>query len=122
MTEQDILHAKSIVEQYLRSNGLQGIYAQGPQNSWGIYVNWTNRTLTIHGPTSQQWQNSVANPGQVQNTYSRTNNGFWIGPFPSFPNAYTFAELLRRVVYLSTHEEMVLSSSTGIQQLPFRIF
>ena len=123
MTEQDILRSKHIVENYLGNNGLQGnIYAQNPQNSWGLYVNWTNRVITIHGPTSNQWQAARTNPGPVSNTYSRTNNGLWIGPFPSFAMAYTFGALLRCVTYLDVHEEMTLASSHGVVHIPYKIF
>jgi len=124
MNRDDVLKAKDIVELFLQKNGIKNIYTQpSSQNTYGVYIDWTVKNITIHGPNSTYWQNALQHPSNIgPNIFKDTKNGLWIGPFPSFINAFTFSELLRKTLYLNTHEEVLLSSSSGITNTPFRIF
>lgn len=122
MTQRDVLSAKQTVENFLRANGVTSIYSTSTSGSWGLYVNWTNKVISLHGPSSSDWRNAVNTSGTVANTFAVTSNGMWIGPFSTFDMAYTFSELLRRALYLSVHEETVLTSSRGISPQPIKLF
>jgi len=152
MRETDILSAKQLVETFLKNNGTDYIYAELkledqdpiPENTqtsnpfspssnnsygnlktfrtWGIYVNWSVKTLTLHGPDSNDWKKAIKNPTSIPNIFHSKNTGFWIGPFPSFEMAYTFSELMKKALYLKTHEETLISSSRGIINQPIKLF
>ena len=148
MTARDIIRAKQVVEDFLRYNGMENIYlsiedspslsnvepdvtfdSSNPFYSWGIYVNWSVKDISIHGPSSADWRNALTKKPQKRNIFSSVNNtfnpspnGVWIGPFRSITDAYTFADLLRRVLYLQTHEDSKIFASRGITHLPERIF
>ena len=122
MTQQDVIQAKQYVEAYLSSNGIQNIYSSSNQ-SYGIYVNWTNKSITLHGPTSYDWISVQNYPhSQIGNIYKVTKNGLWIGPFDNILFAYGYAELLKKYLYLICHEETSLSSSNGINNNPTKPF
>ena len=129
MTNRDVLNAKRVVEEFLRNNGVINIYSQTTSNSYGIYVNWSVKDITINGPSSTRWKNALTGSHikgsifvQEPNTFSSTDNGVWVGPFGSFPEAYTFADLLRRILYIQTHEDTKVAASTGINHIPMRLF
>ena len=119
--EEHVLKAKEIVESFLRNNGVANIYTTTNQNTYGIYINWTSKSITIHGPNSNAWLNAMKNPNQ-NNIFNKTDNGLWIGPFSSFTVAFTFAELLKRVLYINTMKGVALASGNGIKHNPMKIF
>ena len=121
MRMRHVLRAKRIVDSFLGNNGVAGIYTTTNQNTYGIYINWTCKSITIHGPNSNAWLNAMNNPNQ-NNIFNMTDNGLWIGPFSSFTVAFTFAELLKRVLYINTREEVALASGNGIKHNPMKIF
>lgn len=123
MTQQDILSAKQVIENFLRNNGVLSIYSDSTNsNDWGLYVNWTNKSISLHGPSSSDWRRAVNSSETTANIFSVTSNGMWIGPFLGFEIAYAFAELLRRALYLNTHEEVLITSSRGISSQPIKLF
>jgi hypothetical protein len=122
MTQNDVVAAKQTVETFLRNNGAQNIYSSSTANSWAIYVNWTNKFISLHGPQSPDWSRAQGNKSTFFHVFQPSSNGFWIGPFSSFEIAYSFAELLRRALYLHTHEETSITSSRGVNFQPMRLF
>ncbi len=91
------------VKDFLNNNVETSIYAKSTNNSWGIYINWTNKSITIHGPNSQEC-NQTSQSNNILNMFNETSNGVWLGPFDSFCKAYTFASLLKQVLYLKTQK------------------
>jgi len=134
----DILNAKAVVDNILEMNGLtldstmSGIYSSSPETGYGIYVNPTVKSISIHSPLSKRWTLSakVKHPlvvppdphvfapssSKSQKTLQRTGD-LWIGGFKDFACAYTYADLLRRAIYKQTGNEVVISGGkkTGIR-------
>jgi len=123
-----VISAKKDVEKYLNENGMKNIYAKDIDPSYGIYVNWSVKDISIHAPSSNDWQRARNQEHRNElfydkkNTFNSTQNGVWIGGFKSFTDAYTFADLLRRYLYILTHEDSKIFASKGIVDIPTKIF
>ena len=130
MGPSDVIRAKRDIEEYLRENGVSSLYVETKDiiNSYGIYVNWSVKDISIHGPSSNDWRRAIESEHNnhdfinINNTFNSTSNGVWIGGFKSFTDAYTFADLLRRRLYLLTHEDSKIFGSKGIKNIPERLF
>ena len=120
----DILKAKKTAEDFLTMNGMD-IYVDDTSKGWGVYVNGVTKNIGIHSPSSSRWK-STSSSGNIltDNVFTSPNKkpnsmtvDIWIGGFKDIATAYTFADIMRRVIYLDTGNEFVMSAGrrTGIK-------
>lgn len=122
MRLQDILIAKQSTEQFLNANGMQGyIYSNQPPNSFGIYINITTKSISIHSYNSSRYRKSLSKQSGYQNIYNLTDNGLWIASFKTITDVYAYANILSKFLYLQVHEETLVFMADGINFVPYQI-
>ncbi|RUM29695.1 MAG: hypothetical protein DSY42_05995 [Aquifex sp.] len=113
MREEDVMNAKSYVENLAAQNGLPNLYVNG---GFGVYINLINRTISVHGPRSADWQKARSNPTNIPHVFNKTSNGFWVGGFRNLFEATAFAKFLKDYIYRTTGETMHISAGKDVFQ------
>ncbi len=117
MQRKDFVQGLKEVFTFLETNGVQITFESG---DFFLYLNWTNKLVTIHNAQSSQraprGQSSAETPDYLLNP---TDNGAWVGPFDSFSKAYTIAALLKKALLFHAHEEVSLGA-VGLVDIPYK--
>ena len=126
MVKNDLRKAVKVVEEFLKANGMNTVYSNDKQQGWAVYISLINKSITVHGPTSGFLHTTITKtdrkPDEVnENIFDATSNGAWIGLFRTITDAYAFAELLRRALYLDTAEDSCVALGKGINMTPRRL-
>ena len=120
---QEVINALNNVHNLINSNN-QNLTFQG---NYGLYINYTNKSLTIHHNSSAMQR--AINSRRRNNTGAvpyleptNNNNDIWVVGFNNFTEVIAFAYMFVDMMHRLYGEKWALSASDGINRGQIPIF